>query len=146
MAFNAGAFISSVTQLENNPPGDAISFASGWADAFYAGFGKPSPPTLTAEVGKAQMQGLFLAAYQNDNNGKNLMNSGVSVFAAQMAPGMLPAFAAIPPMGYQGFAQVDLDGTGTIGLLGPALAAVTLPWFMSGTAIQTTSGATTTWM
>ena len=99
MAFNAGVFISSVTQLENNPPGDAISFASGWADAFYAGFGKPSPPTLTAEVGKAQMQGLFLAAYQNDNNGKNLMNSGVSVFAAQMAPGMLPAFAAIPPMG-----------------------------------------------
>jgi len=146
MAFNVGAFIVSVNQLEANPPGNAIDFASGWADAFYKGFGKPSPPTLTAEAAKAQMQAIFLTAYQNDDNGKNIMHSGVSVFAAQMAPGMLPLFAAIPPMGYQGFAQVDLDGTTTNGLLGPALAAVTLPWFMSGTAVQTATGATTTWM
>ena len=113
MAFNVGAFIVSVNQLEANPPGNAIDFASGWADAFYKGFGKPSPPTLTAEAAKAQMQAIFLTAYQNDDNGKNIMHSGVSVFAAQMAPGMLPLFAAIPPMGYQGFAQVDLDGTTT---------------------------------
>ena len=59
MAFNSGAFITSVNQLENNPPGDAMSFASGWADAFFNGYGNPSPPTLTAQVGKAQMQGLF---------------------------------------------------------------------------------------
>jgi len=146
MAFNSAAFITAVTQIENNPPGDAISFASDWTDAFFNGYGNPTPPSLTAQVGKAQMKGLFLAAYQNDNNGKDLMNSGVSIFAAQMAPGMLPLFAAIPPMGYQGFAQVDLDGTGTTGLLGPALAAVTQPWFMSGTAIQTATGATTTWV
>ena len=74
------------------------------------------------------------------------MNAAVSIFAVSMAPGMLPLWAAKPPLNYRGFEQVNIDNVTTEGSLGPALAAVTSPWFASGTATQTVSGATTTWL
>jgi len=146
MAFNPAAFISNLNSIESNNPQSRSDFANAWANAFFAGYGNPTPPSLTAAAGKSAMMALFMLAYKDNSNGKKFMNAGVSVFAATMAPGMLPAFASVPPMSYQGFAQVNIDTVEAKGQLGPALAAVTSPWFMSGTAVQTTSGTPTTWL
>jgi hypothetical protein len=143
--FNVGRFISKVNAIESSPPSNRIQFANDWSDAFMGAFGTPSPPSLTALPARGSMFTMFLLAYGNNDNGKTIMNTGVSMFAAQMAPGMLPLFAAIPPVGYQGFTQVNIDGTTTIGILGPSLAAVTLPWFMTGTAVNVASGVTIPW-
>jgi len=143
--FNPAIFITSVNSIEQNPPNSAISHANAWADAFASGYGIPSPPTLTSEAGKAQMKALFIAAYNSPNQGKTLMNAGVSVFAATMAPGMLPAFASKPPMGYTGFDLLTLGSSKTPGTIGPALAATTTPWFMTGLAVNVSSGVTIPW-
>jgi len=143
--FNPALFITSVNSIELDPPSSAIAHANAWADAFASGYGIPTPPTLTSEAGKAQMKALFIAAYNTPNQGKTLMNAGVSVFAATMAPGMLPAFAAVPPMGYMGFDLLTLANSKTSGTLGPALAATTTPWFMSGLAVNVSSGVTIPW-
>lgn len=146
MAFNPAAFIANCNNIEQNNPATAFDFAKAWSDAFFAGYGNPTPPSLTNTAAQQAMLGLFILAYKDNNNGKKYMNAAVSTFAMAMAPGMLPLWAAIPPMSYQGFAQVNIDTVKAKGQLGPALAAVTTPWFMSGTAIQTTSGVSTTWL
>lgn len=144
MAFNSGAFVAQISKMENNPPSNRFQFASDWANCFMAGYGVPTPPSVSANGAKAILQGMFMLAYQDEDNGQDLMNKGVSLFAATLAVGMLPLWAAKPPLNYAGFSQVtNMDNLGTFG---PALAAVTTPWFMSGTATQTVSGATTTWL
>ena len=146
MAFNPGAFIANINSIEQNKPNTRFDFANSWANAYFAGYGNPTPPSLTNTVAKQAMLGLFMLAYKDNNNGKKLMNAAVSVFAAAMAPGMLPLWAAKPPLNYRGFAQVNIDNVSVEGSLGPALASVTSAWFASGTATQTVSGATTTWL
>ena len=146
MAFNPGAFIANINSLERRKPNTRFDFANAWANAYFAGYGNPTPPSLTNTVAKQAMFGLFMLAYENNDNGKKFMNAAVSIFAVSMAPGMLPLWAAKPPLNYRGFEQVNIDNVTTEGSLGPALAAVTSPWFASGTATQTVTGATTTWL
>ena len=64
MAFNPAAFASAVAQLEANPPPNAIAFANGWADAFYNGFGNPTPPSVAGMLARQAPQLLSLVALQ----------------------------------------------------------------------------------
>jgi|TARA_R110002126_G_scaffold28775_8_gene95749 hypothetical protein len=150
MAFNPAAFASAVAQLEANPPPNAIAFANGWADAFYNGFGNPTPPSVAGMLARQAAFGIFITAFNQDKDpGLTLLKSGAAAFAASLALGMLPAFAAIPPSSpcpiweQQGGTIVEITSKGQAPQL---LSLVALQWFSTGTAVNTTSGVTLPWL
>ena len=92
MAFNPPAFAAAVAKLEANPPNNALAFANGWADAFFNGFGNPTPPSVTGTIARQAAFGIFINAYNQDKDpGLTLMKSGAAAFATSLGLGMLPA-------------------------------------------------------
>ncbi len=149
MAFLPNLFALQVDLLEANPPTNAIAFANGWADAFYNGFGKPTPPSVTAELARQAAFGIFINAYnQPENPGKTLMKSGAAAFATTLGLGMLPLFAAKPPTSpcpiweQQGSTIVKIKNLGSAGNI---MSLVALQWFATGTATNTVTGVTIPW-
>ena len=149
MAFLPNLFALAVDKLEANPPTDPVSFANGWADAFYNGFGKPTPPSVTAEIARQAAFGIFINAYNQDKDpGLTLMKQGAAAFATSLGLGMLPAFAAKPPTSpcpiweQQGGTIVKITTKGSAGQI---LSLVALQWFLTGTATNTASGVTIPW-
>ena len=153
MPFVPPAFQGAIMNIENSHPGNAVAFANAWADAFFQGFGNPTPPSTTGAAARSAAFGIFLGAYENFNphstpQGLNIMKSGVTAFAATLALGMLPAFAAVPPASpYPGFEQFASQiGESPSKSLPPGLiTAASVPWFMTGIAVNTTSGVTLPW-
>tara|TARA_R100001129_G_scaffold118375_1_gene81845 strand:+ start:539 stop:991 length:453 start_codon:yes stop_codon:yes gene_type:complete len=150
MAFLPNLFALQVDQLEANPPTNALAFANGWADAFYNGFGKPTPPSVTAEIARQAAFGIFINAYNQDEDpGKTLMKQGAAAFANALGLGMLPAFAAVPPMSpcpiweQQGGTIVKIKSKGSAGQI---MSLVALQWFATGKAVNTSSGVTLPWL
>ena len=150
MPFNPALFAAAVDKLEANPPTNALAFANGWADAFYNGFGKPAPPSVSAEIARQAAFGIFITAYnQPEDPGKTLMKQGAAAFAASLGLGMLPAFAAIPPLSpcpiweQQGATIVKITQLGSAGNI---MSLVALQWFATGKAVNTTSGVTLPWL
>jgi len=76
------------------------------------------------------------------------MKSGVTAFAATLALGMLPNFAAVPPSspypGWEQFAS-QISASNNKGTMPGLITAATVPWFMTGIAIHTTTGVTLPW-
>lgn len=149
MAFNPAAFASVVSKMEANQPGNPVAFANGWADAFYNGFGKPTPPSVSAELARQAAFGIFINAYNQDKDpGLTLLKSGAAAFASTLAIGMLPAFAAVPPTSpcpiweQQGSTIVKITSQGQAPNI---LSLVALQWFLTGTAVNTSSGVTIPW-
>jgi hypothetical protein len=150
MAFIPPAFAAAVAKMEANQPGNAIDFANGWADAFFNGFGNPTPPSVSAQLARQAAFGVFINAYNQDKDpGLTLLKSGAAAFASTLAVGMLPAFAAIPPTSpcpiweQQGSTIVKITSMGQAPQI---LSLVALSWFATGTAVNTTSGVTLPWL
>jgi len=153
MPFIAPAFQSALSGIEANHPGNAVAFANAWADAFFIGFGNPIPPSTTGQAAKSAAFGIFLGAYEQFNpasspQGINIMKSAVTAFAATLALGMLPAFAAIPPSspypGWEQFAS-PISNSNNAGTMPGLITAASVPWFMTGIAVNTVSGVTIPW-
>ncbi len=150
MAFNPPAFAAAVAKLEANPPNNALAFANGWADAFFNGFGNPTPPSVTGTIARQAAFGIFINAYNQDKDpGLTLMKSGAAAFATSLGLGMLPAFAAVPPTSpcpiweQQGSTIINIT---TKGQAPQILSLVALQWFSTGTAVNTVSGVTLPWL
>jgi len=150
MAFNPAAFAAAVSQLEANPPPNAIAFANGWADAFFNGFGNPTPPSVSGMLARQAAFGIFISAFNQDEDpGLSLLKSGATAFAATLAIGMLPAFAGIPPTSpcpiweQQGATIVKITSPGQAPQM---LSLVAFSWFAQGKAVNTTSGVTLPWL
>ena len=153
MTFIPPAFQAGLMNIQNNHPPHAVAFANAWADAFFQGFGNPIPPSTTGMAARQAAFSIFLNAFEAFNPhgnpaGINIMKAGVTAFAAQLAIGMLPAFAAVPPTSpYPGFEQYASQiGDSPSKATAPGLmTAASVPWFMTGIAVNTTSGVTIPW-
>jgi len=153
MPFMPPAFQGAIMNIENSHPPNAVAFANAWADAFFQGFGNPIPPSTTGAAARSAAFGIFLGAFENFNphstpQGLNIMKSGVTAFAATLALGMLPNFAAVPPSspypGFEQFASQIVESPSKA--LPPGLmTAASVPWFMTGIAVHTTTGVTLPW-
>ena len=153
MPFLPPAFQSALSGIEANHPPNAVAFANAWADAFFIGFGNPIPPSTTGQAAKSAAFGIFLGAFEKFNpadaqQGLNIMKSGVTAFAATLALGMLPNFAAVPPSspypGWEQFAS-QISASNNKGTMPGLITAATVPWFMTGIAVHTTTGVTLPW-
>ena len=154
MPFIPPAFQAAIMNIENSHPPNAVAFANAWADAFFQGFGNPVPPSTTGMAAKSAAFGIFLGAFEAYNphetpQGLDIMKAGVAAFAATLALGMLPLHAAIPPSSpYPGFEQyasqiVKSPAKPTAPGL---ITAASVPWFMTGIAVNTITGVTLPWL
>ena len=136
MAFLPNLFALQVDKLEANPPTNALAFANGWADAFYNGFGKPTPPSVTAEIARQAAFGIFINAYNQDEDpGKTLMKQG--------AAAAVPPVSPCPIWEQQGGTIVKIKTKGSAGQI---MSLVALQWFATGKAVNTSSGVTIPWL
>lgn len=120
------------------PPDDAAHAAFLWGEAVDAYVATIAPPSLTMALAKpllvAGLSGMRTA-------GPAALEAGFSAYAAQLALGMLPAFAAAtPPLpgtlitGVLPLAALGLAGASPSSQVA-ALASVIDLWFRTGTAV-----------
>lgn len=117
-----------------------------WTNAIHS-YAKGVIPATTP-VSQEAAKSALLAAWQSlEVEALVAFSSGLTAYAAALGLGMQPAFTATPPP-----TPVVLAPTFAIGSAGgsgadcaKSMASIIHTWFKTGTAVNNTSGATTTW-
>jgi len=149
MAFVPAAFKQKLSEIEDKVGDggliDKVEWANAWADAYFAGYGSPTPPSATGAAARQALFGALMGAFEPVTPSVTAMKSGVDAFAATLAGGMAASgFAGKPPTGYSGIAPIS-SGDKAKGAMPGKLTAATTPWFQSGIAVNMSSGVTVPW-
>lgn len=127
-------------------PSSISAAANRWSEALRI-YGEDVIPFSTAsELAKNSMSAVLLTINGN-SGGQQIFKSAIQSFAISLASGMSPDFAGIPPIGLP-----PLDSTFNFGLSGATaeqvaeeIATTIHEWFVTGTAINNSSGITINW-
>ena len=149
MAFVPSAFKQKLTEIEDKVAKggliDKAEWANAWADAYFVGYGSPTPPSATGAAARQALFGALMGAFDPVAPSATAMKSGVDSFALTLAGGMAAAgFAGLAPSGYTGISDIS-SGDKEKGAMPGKLTSITTPWFMSGTATHMSTGATVPW-
>ena len=149
MAFVPAAFEQKLMEIEDELSKggliDKEDWANAWADAYFAGYGSPTPPSATGAAARKALFGALMGAFEPVAQSVTAMKSGVDSFAATLAGGMAASgFVGVPPTGYTGISDISSSDKEK-GAMPPKLTSKTTPWFMSGIAIHMGTGATVPW-
>lgn len=127
------ALQSALEALFAEPPPTAGACAQAWGDAlgeYSAAIVPPSPAVAAA----ASTFAAALAAAFATPNAPPAVEAAFVTFAASVGAGMLPAFAAVPPPGALGIANLLLAPAPTHAAAAAAFATLIDTWFRTGTA------------
>lgn len=129
-------------------PANGQEFAARFSSAVAEYAQSVAPPTTGVLAGQEQMRQIIAAAYETPGALYTGFPQAFAAMAASMAAGMLPAFAGTPPP-----LPLDWSSVYALGNSGAEssecialLANLTHAWFLTGTAVNTASGATTLWL
>jgi hypothetical protein len=129
-------------------PTSAAEAASRWATAVdtYAARVFPAPQPAAQIAAKEAFRATYAA--QLVLGSPDALNVALGAYTKALALGMLPAFAAVAPV-----APLDLSGVSFLGLGGGSaeacagmLAILVHLWFLTGTAVNTTTNLPVTWL
>jgi hypothetical protein len=126
-------------------PESVAEAADRWATAINNYASLVTPPSATATLAKEALKAQLLLV---DTLGVDAFVNGLSAYASALAGGMAPAFTGTPPpvsivlapIFASGFAGASSETQAN------AIASAIDLWFKTGTAINTTSGVTVTWL
>ena len=129
-------------------PGSTAETAARWATAVNNYASLVTPPSVTSAAAYAAFQNTLLGMDANSGNGVAIFTSAFTAYAAALAPGMAPAFAATPPpIPIQLGTIIPSLGVGgaTAQAIAESMATIIDTWFRTGIAVNNTSGATIPW-
>lgn len=135
---------ASLLQLFSAPPPTTAACAQAWANAlggYAAGISFPS----TTLVAATNTLSLSLLSFNTPGAAVAVLEAGFAVFAATLAVGMLPDFAATPPPGPVGFATFVLSTRDTYEQAARAAATLIDTWMRTGIAINVLTSASFPW-
>ncbi len=132
-------------------PKSGAEFAQKFSSAINTYASSIVPPSTTLSAAQAALQGnLMTVGPPPGMLFPVAITTGMAAYATALVPGMLPAFAAVPPVAPLG--PLILAAVMPLGMGGAseaacvtALASTIDGWFKTGTAVNTASGATIPW-
>ena len=132
-------------------PKNGAEFAQKFSSAINAYASSLAPPSATLSVAQAALQGSLMTVGPPPGMPfPAAITAGMTAYAVALLPGMLPAFAGVPPIPPIG--PLILAAVMPLGMSGApaatcvaALASAIDGWFRTGLAVNTVSGVTIPW-
>ena len=132
-------------------PENGAEFAQKFSSAINTYASSILPASATLSVAQAALQGSLMTVGPPPGMPfPVVITAGMTAYAVALVPGMLPAFASVPPVPPLG--PLILASVMPLGMAGApaatcitALAATIDGWFRTGVAVNTQSGVTIPW-
>ena len=131
-------------QLFSAPPATTAECARAWADALSEYAAEISFPSTTL-VAATETLAVSLLGFGAPGAAVAVLEAGFAAFAATLAVGMLPGFAATPPPRPVGFATFVLVNRDTYAQAASEAAALIDTWMRTGIAINVFTSAAFPW-
>jgi len=149
MALVVDTLSSSFESFFSSPPDTALGCAESWAGCMRDYALSISPPSVTVEAAQLVLSSTLASIFETSviaSATASAMEGAWAVFAATVAAGMAPAFAATPPPGLVGFLILFQASPPSTHLEAAQRFSSRIDtWIRTGTAVPAGGGGVINW-